>query len=105
MRRAGYRGKRNQLPEVVDDAGLKVDPFDVSAIAAGIGELIYNPELREELKVKGLERAKMFDWRDTARRTLKVYKQVARKCTIPQQLTDAHRYPRNARYSRQLWRV
>lgn len=72
-------GNATSLPEVVGDAGLKVDPFDVSAIAAGIGELIYNPELREELKVKGLERAKMFDWRNTARQTLKIYEQVARK--------------------------
>lgn len=72
-------GNATSLPEVVGDAGLKVDPFDVSAIAKGIGELIYNPALREELKVKGLERATMFDWRNTAQQTLRVYEQVARK--------------------------
>ena len=72
-------GNATSLPEVVGDAGLKVDPFDVSAIAKGIGELIYNPALREELRVKGLKRATMFDWRNTAQQTLKVYEQVARK--------------------------
>lgn len=72
-------GNATSLPEVVGDAGLKVDPYDVSAIAKGIGELIYNPKLREELRVKGLERAGMFDWRNTAKQTLMVYEQVARK--------------------------
>ena len=72
-------GNATSLPEVVGDAGLKVDPFDVAAIADGIGELIYKPELREELRVKGLERARMFDWRHTAQQTLRVYEQVARK--------------------------
>lgn len=72
-------GDATSLPEVVGDAGLKVDPFDVSAIAGAIGEVISNSELRRELRVKGLKRAEMFDWQNTARQTLQVYEQVARK--------------------------
>ena len=72
-------GNATSLPEVVGDAGLKVDPFDVSAIAGAIGELMNNSELRKELSVKGRRRAEMFDWRNTAQQTLKVYEQVARK--------------------------
>lgn len=72
-------GNTTSLPEVVGDAGLKVDPFDVAAIAGGIGELINNSQLRRELSTKGLERARLFDWQTTARQTLKVYEEVARK--------------------------
>jgi glycosyltransferase involved in cell wall biosynthesis len=72
-------GNATSLPEVVGDAGLKVDPFDVSAIAGAIEELINNSELRQALKVKGSKRAEMFDWRNTAQQTLKVYEQVARE--------------------------
>ncbi|HEY2963165.1 MAG TPA: glycosyltransferase family 1 protein, partial [Pyrinomonadaceae bacterium] len=72
-------GNATSLPEVVADAGLKVDPFDVSAIATAIERLINNSELRKELSVKGSRRAEMFDWRETARQTLKVYEQVARE--------------------------
>lgn len=72
-------GNATSLPEVVGDAALKVDPFDVSAIAAAIDQLIKNSELRQELSVKGRKRAEMFDWRDTAQRTLNVYEAVARK--------------------------
>ena len=50
-------GDRTSLPEVVGDAGLLVDPFDVNAIAGAIESLIDNPNLRSELRVKGLNRA------------------------------------------------
>ncbi len=70
-------GNTTSLPEVVGDAALSVDPFDVDAIASAIERLIKDSGLRAELSVKGLARAKMFDWRETARQTLNVYEQVA----------------------------
>lgn len=72
-------GNATSLPEVVGYAGLKVDPFDVSAIATAIGELINNSQLRRELSAKGLKQAELFDWQNTARQTLAIYEQVARK--------------------------
>ena len=69
-------GNRTSLPEVVGDAGLLVDPFDVQAIGAAMAQLIDNPDFRFELRAKGLNRARMFDWRETARRTLEVYKEA-----------------------------
>ena len=50
-------GNRTSYPEVVGDAGLLVDPLDTDAIAAGIERLIENPDLRNELSVKGLKRS------------------------------------------------
>jgi len=70
-------GNTTSLPEVVGDAALSVDPFDVDAIASAIERLIKDSSLRDQLSVKGLARAKMFDWRQTARQTLNVYEQVA----------------------------
>lgn len=70
-------GNTTSLPEVVGDAGLLVDPFDEGEIAAALARLIDNPDLREKLSVKGLERAGKFSWHDTAGRTLKIYEQVA----------------------------
>jgi glycosyltransferase involved in cell wall biosynthesis len=70
-------GNRTSLPEVVGDAALLVDPFDEAEIAAALGRVIDNPDLREKLRVKGLKRAGKFSWQDTARRTLTVYEQVA----------------------------
>ena len=69
-------GNKTSLPEVVGDAALKVDPFDVTSIAAAIERLINDSVLRRELSVKGRMRAEMFDWRETARQTLEIYQQV-----------------------------
>jgi glycosyltransferase involved in cell wall biosynthesis len=71
-------GNRTSVPEVVGDAGLLVDPFDESALAEAIARVIDDRNLRERLRRKGLERARLFDWRETARRTLLIYERAAR---------------------------
>ena len=70
-------GDRTSLPEVVGDAGVLVDPFDVNALAAAIEKVVSEPALRARLSVQGLARAKLFDWRKTARQTLAVYRKAA----------------------------
>jgi glycosyltransferase involved in cell wall biosynthesis len=70
-------GNRTSLPEVVGEAGLLVDPFDREALTAALARLIDDGALREELRERGLERARAFNWRETARLTLEVYEQTA----------------------------
>jgi glycosyltransferase involved in cell wall biosynthesis len=70
-------GDRTSLPEVVGDAGVLVDPFDVDAIASAIHSVVTDSKLRSELKSRSLNRARMFDWRETAKRTLEVYREAA----------------------------
>jgi glycosyltransferase involved in cell wall biosynthesis len=71
-------GNRTSLPEVVGDAGLLVDPFDERALAESLARVIDDADLRASLRVKGLERARLFDWRETARLTLRIYERAAR---------------------------
>ena len=66
------------LPEVVGDAALMIDPYDVKAIAQAIFDVLSKPSLRGKLKAKGLRRAASFSWRETAKRTLQVYEEVGR---------------------------
>ena len=70
-------GDRTSLPEVVGDAGVLVDPFDVKALAAAIEKVVSDSTLRAKLSLQGLARAKLFDWRETARQTLAVYRKAA----------------------------
>jgi glycosyltransferase involved in cell wall biosynthesis len=70
-------GNRTSLPEVVGDAGLMVDPFDIEEISGALAKLIGDSDLRSQLIVKGRERARRFDWRETAARTLSVYQKAA----------------------------
>ena len=74
-------GNRTSLPEVVGDAALLVDPYDIEAIAAAISRVIKDSKLREQLSLRGRERATAFSWRETARQTLKIYEQVVRECS------------------------
>jgi len=55
-----------------------VDPFDESAIANALRELIQSHDFRRELCVKGLERAREFSWQQTARLTLAAYERAIR---------------------------
>jgi glycosyltransferase involved in cell wall biosynthesis len=66
----------SSLPEVVGDAALTVDPYDVNALAAAIGRLLTDTSLRRELRVRGLAHAAQFTWERSARETLAVYEDV-----------------------------
>jgi len=69
-------GNLTSLPEVVGDAGLTVDPFDTGAITEALARLVDEDALRAALRERGLRRARGFDWRDTARMTLQIYRRV-----------------------------
>jgi len=60
------------LPEVAGDAALLVNPHDTAAIADDMRRVITEPELRETLRQRGLERASRFTWERCARETLRV---------------------------------
>lgn len=64
------------LPEVIGDAGLLFDPLSPADIADKVQMVWSNPETRAAMKDRGLERAKLFNWNDTARKTLDVYKKA-----------------------------
>jgi glycosyltransferase involved in cell wall biosynthesis len=66
----------SSLPEVAGDAALLVDPYNVGEIAEAMRRVLQGPTLAEELRAKGLERAKQFTWEQTARQTLSVYAKV-----------------------------
>ncbi|HEX8494169.1 MAG TPA: glycosyltransferase family 1 protein [Pyrinomonadaceae bacterium] len=72
-------GDRTSLPEVVGDAGLMFDPFDEQALHFALARMIDDAALRAELRRKGLERARLFDWRKTARLTLAAYERAVRE--------------------------
>lgn len=66
----------SSIPEVVGDAALRVDATDESAMGAALVRLDQDKTLRESLRLKGLERVKMFRWTETARKTAEVYDKV-----------------------------
>lgn len=66
--------RASSLPEVVGDAAVLLPPDDSSAWATALEKLLLQPQVRERWREYGLERAKLFSWNQTARKTLQVYK-------------------------------
>ena len=66
----------SSLPEVVGEAGILVDPYNVEEIAQAIRKVLTDNELRLSMSEKGMERAKLFTWENTARKTLVVYEEA-----------------------------
>jgi glycosyltransferase involved in cell wall biosynthesis len=67
-------GRNPASEEVAGSAAVLVDPLDPEAIAAGLAEAL---DRGDELRQRGLERARAFDWREVARATVEVYREAA----------------------------
>lgn len=67
---------RGSLPEVVGDAGVLVDPEDHETMAKSVATIFDDAGFRTKLREAGLERARLFTWEKTAKRTLEVYRKV-----------------------------
>lgn len=65
------------LPEVLGDAAILVDPFDVEAIAATIESTLADSLGRTRLVEAGRQRAARFRWKDSARKALEMYEFIA----------------------------
>jgi glycosyltransferase involved in cell wall biosynthesis len=68
----------SSLPEVAGDAAVLVDPYDATAIKEGIQRVLTDPALRDDLRRKGLQRAREFSWERSVARTREIYVEAAR---------------------------
>ncbi len=66
----------SSFPEVAGNAGLYFDPQNGESIRESILKIIQLNELREELRLKGYERVKLFSWDKVAQQTMEVYTKV-----------------------------
>ena len=67
----------SSIPEVVGDAGLLVAREDETTLADAIERVTTDIRLATKLAQRGVERARMFTWRETARKTHAVYARAA----------------------------
>lgn len=73
----------SSIPEVVEDAGILIDPYDTSNIIDALGKVLSSESLRQELSIKGLEKSAQFSWAKTAEKTLEAYKKIYEATTTP----------------------
>jgi glycosyltransferase involved in cell wall biosynthesis len=68
--------QRSALPEVAGDAALLVDPLDSEAISEALARLAADPDLRDDLARRGIERARQFTWESAVEQTWRVYTEI-----------------------------
>ena len=61
------------VPEVVGDAALLFDGMDADDMATKMRTLLHNPELRLEMRERGLKHVRNFTWQRAASQTLDIY--------------------------------
>jgi glycosyltransferase involved in cell wall biosynthesis len=62
----------SSLPEVTGDAGILINPYDISEIAETLGIVLSEPIIRGRMVKNGLAQASKFTWENTARQTLNI---------------------------------
>ncbi|MBU1045151.1 MAG: glycosyltransferase family 4 protein [Candidatus Omnitrophica bacterium] len=66
----------SSMPEIVQDAGILIDPDNQQKITQALLDILNNQNLAQILIAKGLKIAQSFTWEKTARKTLKLYESM-----------------------------
>jgi glycosyltransferase involved in cell wall biosynthesis len=68
--------RTSAMPEILGNAPLYFDPYNISDIANKIEKLVGDKKLQSELSKRGLEQVKKYTWESTAKETLDVYQEI-----------------------------
>jgi glycosyltransferase involved in cell wall biosynthesis len=67
----------SSLPEVAGDAGILVNPLDVSDLRGAMMRILDDPQTARDLGQRGLARARQFSWRRSAEMAVGAYRAAA----------------------------
>ena len=67
----------SSLAEIAGDAAVLVDPRSSGEIAEAVRRILFSPGMGEQLRARGLQRARQFQWGDCARKSLRFFQKVA----------------------------
>jgi glycosyltransferase involved in cell wall biosynthesis len=66
----------SSLTEIGGEAAVYFEPDCEDSIAQAVSKVIYDRELRADIKTRGFQQVKNFSWAKTARETEALYKTV-----------------------------
>ena len=65
--------RSTSIPEITGTAAMLVDPLDVAGLTDALLKISNDPKLRKTLSAQARERAKNFQWENSARQLLDLY--------------------------------
>jgi len=71
--------ERSCLPEILGEGALYFNPENSKEMAKKIKTVLEDKKIRESLVSKGEQNTKRFSWRDSAQKTLEVYREILYK--------------------------
>lgn len=71
--------REGSLPEIVGDSGYYFDPCSTDDLVASVSQVLGDPALQEQMRLKGLERVKQFEWDRASKVTLTIFREMYRK--------------------------
>ncbi len=69
----------SSLPEVVDEAAIKVSREDVDRLAEALQKVLIDKQLKKNLPKRGMAQASKFSWEQAAGKTLDAYEEVEKE--------------------------
>jgi len=66
----------SSFPEVLSDAAVLINPLNEEEITSAMTDILTDKNLCNTLIDKGLKRASLFSWKESARRTLELYREL-----------------------------
>jgi glycosyltransferase involved in cell wall biosynthesis len=66
--------RTSAMPEIAGEAAIYVDPHDMNEIAQAMLRMIQDEDHYAELSTIAFQRSKLFNWDETAKKTLSLYK-------------------------------
>ena len=64
---------RASLPEILGESALLVEPWKIGDLVSAIETVVLNPGIKKRFVLAGFKNIKRFDWKKTARETLRVF--------------------------------
>lgn len=68
---------RGAVPEIAGDSAMLVDPEDHEAMASQVARMLTDRAHRQSCVARGLDWVRRYDWDETARQVLALYREVA----------------------------
>jgi len=69
----------SSMPEVCADSAIYVNPYSYESISEGIKKVLSDNALRDSLIAKGVERSRLFSWKNTGKDTYAVLREALAK--------------------------